>query len=131
MQGREEGQRSEGRKVRNVEGDPDFWARNGVMGEERTRSDNRGVFRGGRGRNYEFSEGEKGSAEEKGAAKRHGGASRGQRRGGHSDQDFGDVDLRARLSEQLERGLTECMVCLERVRQMQPTWDCHNCYQVG
>lgn len=22
------------------------------------------------------------------------------------------------------------MVCLERVRQMQPTWDCHNCYQV-
>jgi len=47
-----------------------------------------------------------------------------------ANADLGEVDLRARLSEQLMRGLTECMVCLERVKQMQATWDCHNCYQV-
>lgn len=40
------------------------------------------------------------------------------------------ADLRARLSDQLVRGLTECMVCLERVKQTHATWDCHNCYQV-
>jgi len=40
------------------------------------------------------------------------------------------VDLRARLSEQLVRGMTECMVCLDRVKQTHATWDCHNCYQV-
>ena len=39
-------------------------------------------------------------------------------------------DLKARLSDQLVRGLTECMVCLERVKQNHATWDCHNCYQV-
>jgi len=39
-------------------------------------------------------------------------------------------DLKARLSEQLLRGHTECMVCLERVKQVQATWDCHNCYQI-
>jgi len=26
--------------------------------------------------------------------------------------------------------VTECMVCLDRVRQMHPTWDCKNCYQI-
>ncbi len=39
-------------------------------------------------------------------------------------------DLKARLSDQLVHGLTECMVCLERVKQNHATWDCHNCYQV-
>jgi transcriptional repressor NF-X1 len=41
-----------------------------------------------------------------------------------------DTDLRGRLTDQLVRGCAECMVCLERVRQHQATWDCHNCYQI-
>ena len=42
-----------------------------------------------------------------------------------------DVSLRTRLTEVLVRGTHECMVCLDKVRQQQPTWDCRNCYQVG
>ena len=42
-----------------------------------------------------------------------------------------ETDLRGRLTDQLVRGCAECMVCLERVRQHQATWDCHNCYQVN
>ena len=40
-------------------------------------------------------------------------------------------DLRVRLSQQLTRGEAECLVCLDRVRQTQHTWDCGICYQVG
>ena len=39
-------------------------------------------------------------------------------------------ELRVRLSQQLTRGEAECLVCLDRVRQSQPTWDCGICYQV-
>ena len=39
-------------------------------------------------------------------------------------------DLRLRLSSQLTKGIAECLVCLDRVRQTQPTWDCLACYQV-
>jgi len=40
------------------------------------------------------------------------------------------TDLRVRLTDQLVRGQTECMVCLDRVRQHNTTWDCHNCFQI-
>ena len=40
------------------------------------------------------------------------------------------ADLRSRLTDQLVRGHSECMVCLERVKQHHNTWDCHNCFQV-
>lgn len=40
------------------------------------------------------------------------------------------ADLRVRLTDQLVRGQTECMVCLDRVRQTHATWDCHNCFQI-
>ena len=43
---------------------------------------------------------------------------------------FAEADLRVRLSDQLVRGETECMVCLDRVKQQHATWDCKNCYQV-
>lgn len=41
-----------------------------------------------------------------------------------------EADLRVRLTDQLVRGQTECMVCLDRVKQHQSTWDCHNCFQI-
>ena len=41
-----------------------------------------------------------------------------------------DVNLRSKLTDQLMRGSQECMVCLDKVRQQQATWDCTNCYQV-
>lgn len=43
---------------------------------------------------------------------------------------FAEADLRGRLSDQLVRGETECMVCLDRVKQQHATWDCKNCYQI-
>lgn len=39
-------------------------------------------------------------------------------------------DLTERLSTALTRGTAECLVCLERVRQTAPTWDCQRCFQV-
>ena len=41
-----------------------------------------------------------------------------------------DVNLRSKLTDQLMRGTQECMVCLDKVKQHQATWDCRNCYQV-
>lgn len=37
---------------------------------------------------------------------------------------------RERLAEQLTRGLLECLVCCDRVRQHDPVWSCTNCYHV-
>ena len=48
--------------------------------------------------------------------------------GGVSSYNKEDVDICSCLSEQLDLGLTECMVCMERVQQMQPTLDCRNCF---
>lgn len=40
------------------------------------------------------------------------------------------VSQRERLTEQLERGTLECLVCYDRVRQMDSVWNCSNCYHV-
>ena len=122
------GERSEGRKVRNVEGDPDFWVRHGVVGED-NRTKKGGRNRGARGR-YCDNKGEENSEDGRDVRRNHEPCI-GLKRDEVSDGVPGEEDLRARLSEQLLRGLSECMVCLERVKQMQATWDCHNCYQVS
>ena len=44
--------------------------------------------------------------------------------------DVASSDMRVRISSQLARGVAECLVCLDRVKQVAPTWDCHSCYQV-
>ena len=38
--------------------------------------------------------------------------------------------MRDRLTESLLKGTTECMICLDKVKQQQATWDCRNCFQV-
>ena len=45
-------------------------------------------------------------------------------------EDVASSDMRVRISSQLARGVAECLVCLDRVKQVAPTWDCHSCYQV-
>ncbi|CAG5051969.1 unnamed protein product [Parnassius apollo] len=37
---------------------------------------------------------------------------------------------RERLSEQLDKGTLECLVCCERVKQIDSVWWCSNCYHV-
>lgn len=37
---------------------------------------------------------------------------------------------RERLTEQLDKGTLECLVCCERVKQTEPVWSCSNCYHV-
>lgn len=48
------------------------------------------------------------------------------------DVSHGDntISQRERLTEQLERGALECLVCYDRVRQMDPVWNCSNCFHV-
>ncbi|KAI8435689.1 hypothetical protein MSG28_003944 [Choristoneura fumiferana] len=41
-----------------------------------------------------------------------------------------DLTQRERLSEQLDKGTLECLVCCERVRQTDAVWACGNCYHV-
>ncbi|XP_061713720.1 protein shuttle craft [Cydia pomonella] len=41
-----------------------------------------------------------------------------------------DLTQRERLSEQLDKGTLECLVCCERVKQIDPVWSCGNCYHV-
>ena len=41
-----------------------------------------------------------------------------------------DMTQRERLSEQLDKGTLECLVCCERVKQIDPVWYCGNCYHV-
>ncbi|XP_016842506.1 protein shuttle craft isoform X1 [Nasonia vitripennis] len=41
-----------------------------------------------------------------------------------------DADQRERLTEQLNRGQLECLVCCESIRQADYVWSCKNCYHV-
>jgi len=41
-----------------------------------------------------------------------------------------DVSQRERLTEQLNRGLLECLVCYEHIKQNDYVWSCNNCYHV-
>lgn len=51
---------------------------------------------------------------------------------GGREEERGELgnDLTERLCAALTRGTAECLVCLERVRQTAPTWDCQRCFQV-
>lgn len=48
----------------------------------------------------------------------------------NTDQDHSEMTQRERLSEQLDKGTLECLVCCERVKQTDPVWSCSNCYHV-
>ena len=50
-------------------------------------------------------------------------------KGGRSEEK--ESNLRSRLTDLCLKGMSECMVCLDKVKQHQATWDCRNCYQVG
>ena len=41
-----------------------------------------------------------------------------------------ESNMRSKLTDLCVKGLSECMVCLDRVKQHHSTWDCRNCYQV-
>ena len=41
-----------------------------------------------------------------------------------------DSNLRDRLTESLLKGTAECLICLDKVKQQQATWNCRNCFQV-
>ena len=41
-----------------------------------------------------------------------------------------DASQRERLTEQLNRGQLECLVCCEFMRQSDYIWSCKNCYHV-
>lgn len=41
-----------------------------------------------------------------------------------------EMTQRERLSEQLDKGTLECLVCCERVKQIDAVWYCGNCYHV-
>ena len=47
-----------------------------------------------------------------------------------SRQDSADIGQRERLTQQLDAGAYECMVCLESVRPAHAVWDCDKCYAV-
>ncbi|KAM3964445.1 LOW QUALITY PROTEIN: nuclear transcription factor, X-box binding stc [Aphomia sociella] len=46
------------------------------------------------------------------------------------DQVHSEMTQRERLSEQLDKGTLECLVCCERVKQTDSVWSCSNCYHV-
>ncbi|XP_062529259.1 protein shuttle craft [Bombyx mori] len=41
-----------------------------------------------------------------------------------------EMTQRERLTDQLEKGTLECLVCCERVKQTESVWSCGNCYHV-
>lgn len=41
-----------------------------------------------------------------------------------------DASQRERLTEQLNRGILECLVCYEHIKQSDYVWSCSNCYHV-
>ncbi|CAB3253769.1 unnamed protein product [Arctia plantaginis] len=49
---------------------------------------------------------------------------------GQQDQAHNEMTQRERLTEQLDKGTLECLVCCERVKQTEPVWSCSNCYHV-
>ena len=53
-----------------------------------------------------------------------------RKRPGRATASGKDSNLRDRLTESLMKGTSECMVCLDKVKQQQATWDCRNCFQV-
>uniref|UniRef100_A0A2A4K355 Protein shuttle craft n=1 Tax=Heliothis virescens TaxID=7102 RepID=A0A2A4K355_HELVI len=46
------------------------------------------------------------------------------------DQANKEMTQRERLSEQLDKGTLECLVCCDRVKQFDQVWSCSNCYHV-
>ncbi|XP_075973237.1 nuclear transcription factor, X-box binding stc [Anticarsia gemmatalis] len=48
----------------------------------------------------------------------------------NDQQVHSEMTQRERLSEQLDKGTLECLVCCERVKQTEPVWSCSNCYHV-
>lgn len=46
------------------------------------------------------------------------------------EQGHKEMTQRERLTDQLDRGTLECLVCCERVKQTDPVWSCGNCYHV-
>ncbi|XP_077285844.1 nuclear transcription factor, X-box binding stc isoform X2 [Arctopsyche grandis] len=46
------------------------------------------------------------------------------------DIDGASVSQRERLMEQLDKGVLECLVCCERIRQIDSVWSCGNCFHV-
>lgn len=46
------------------------------------------------------------------------------------DIDGAGVSQRERLTEQLDKGVLECLVCCERIRQIDSVWSCNNCFHV-
>ncbi|CAH0398025.1 unnamed protein product [Chilo suppressalis] len=53
-----------------------------------------------------------------------------KQRGKHPENVHTEMTQRERLSEQLDKGTLECLVCCERVKQIDPVWSCSNCYHV-
>ncbi|CAG9786326.1 unnamed protein product [Diatraea saccharalis] len=51
-------------------------------------------------------------------------------RGKQTENVYTEMTQRERLSEQLDKGTLECLVCCERVKQIDPVWSCSNCYHV-
>lgn len=41
-----------------------------------------------------------------------------------------DASQRERLTEQLNKGILECLVCYEHIKQSEYVWSCSNCYHV-
>ncbi|KAH9640110.1 hypothetical protein HF086_016041 [Spodoptera exigua] len=48
----------------------------------------------------------------------------------YNEQVSKEMTQRERLTEQLDKGTLECLVCCERVKQYDPVWSCSNCYHV-
>ncbi|XP_063897645.1 protein shuttle craft [Helicoverpa armigera] len=46
------------------------------------------------------------------------------------DQANKEMTQRERLTEQLDKGTLECLVCCDRVKQFDQVWSCSNCYHV-
>ncbi|KAL4709908.1 hypothetical protein ACJJTC_003871 [Scirpophaga incertulas] len=51
-------------------------------------------------------------------------------RGRHTETVHTEMTQRERLSDQLDKGTLECLVCCERVKQIDQVWSCSNCYHV-
>ncbi|KAJ8727951.1 hypothetical protein PYW08_016336 [Mythimna loreyi] len=47
-----------------------------------------------------------------------------------NDQVNKEMTQRERLTEQLDKGTLECLVCCDRVKQFDQVWSCCNCYHV-
>lgn len=52
--------------------------------------------------------------------------------GMNADENLSDLSICQRddLTEQLKNATLECLVCYEKIKQREPTWNCGNCYHV-